>query len=79
MTISIFTLLRLDIKMFVYAVFKVRAFLSGLFPDRKVLGGHLLSHIVSNVVPSAARVLTIVFEMGTGVSPGRIATEMFRY
>lgn len=35
--------------------------------------GHLLSHIVSNAVPSAAWVLTIVFGMGTGVSPRRIA------
>ena len=37
-------------------------------------GGHLLSHIVSNIVPSAVQVLTIVFGMGTGVSPERIAT-----
>ena len=37
-------------------------------------GSHLLSHIVSNIVPSAAQVLTIVFGMGTGVSPERIAT-----
>ena len=40
----------------------------------KEAGSHLLSHIVSNVVPSAARGLTVVFGMGTGVSPGRIAT-----
>lgn len=32
-------------------------------------GGHLLSHTVSSAVPSAAQVLTIVFGMGTGVSP----------
>ena len=38
-------------------------------------GGHLLSHAVSSIVPSAARVLTIVFGMETGVSPGRIATR----
>ena len=38
-------------------------------------GGHLLSHIVSNAVPSAAWVLTIVFGMGTGVTPKRIATR----
>ena len=38
-------------------------------------GGHLLSHTVSSIVPSAARVLTIVFGMGTGVSPARIATR----
>ena len=37
-------------------------------------GSHLLSHIVSNIVPSAVQVLTIVFGMRTGVSPGRIAT-----
>ena len=40
-------------------------------------GSHLLSHIVSNIVPSAAQVLTIVFGMGTGVSPERIATGNF--
>ena len=38
-------------------------------------GSHLLSHIVSNIVPSAAYVLTIVFGMGTGVSRKRIATR----
>ena len=38
-------------------------------------GSHLLSHIVSNAVPSAACVLTVVFGMGTGVSPKRIATR----
>ena len=32
-------------------------------------GSHLLSHTVSSAVPSAAWVLTIVFGMGTGVSP----------
>ena len=32
-------------------------------------GSHLLSHAVSSIVPSAARVLTVVFGMGTGV-PG---------
>ena len=37
-------------------------------------GTHLLSHIVSNIVPSAAYALTVVFGMGTGVSPKRIAT-----
>ena len=37
-------------------------------------GTHLLSHIVSNIVPSAAYVLTIVFGMGTGVSHKRIGT-----
>ena len=37
-------------------------------------GSHLLSHTVASTVPSAAQVLTIVFGMGTGVSPERIAT-----
>ena len=40
-------------------------------------GGHLLSHTVSSAVPSAVQVLTIVFGMGTGVTPGRIATKEF--
>ena len=38
-------------------------------------GSHLLSHAVSSVVPSAAQALTVVFGMGTGVSPARIATS----
>ena len=38
-------------------------------------GSHLLSHTVSSAVSSAAWVLTIVFGMGTGVTPKRIATE----
>ena len=38
-------------------------------------GGRLLFHTVSSIVPSAALVLTIVFGMGTGVPPGRIATS----
>ena len=38
-------------------------------------GTHLLSHAVSSVVTSAVRGLTIVFGMGTGVSPGRIGTR----
>ena len=40
---------------------------------------HLLSHIVSNTVPSAAQVLTVVFGMGTGVSPVRIATGNIKF
>ena len=40
-------------------------------------GSHLLSHTVSNAVSSAALVLTVVFGMGTGVSPERIATGKF--
>ena len=38
-------------------------------------GIRLLSHTVSSTVPSAARVLTIVFGMGTGVPPARIDTR----
>ena len=38
-------------------------------------GNHLLSHIVSNIVPSAAYVLTVVFGMGTGVPHKRINTR----
>ena len=38
-------------------------------------GIHLLSHAVSSIVPSADQVLTVVFGMGTGVSPDRIATR----
>ena len=41
----------------------------------KKSGSHLLSHTVSNTVPSAAYVLTIVFGMRTGVSHKRIATR----
>ena len=37
-------------------------------------GARLLSHAVASAVPSAVRVLTVVFGMGTGVSPGRIGT-----
>ena len=42
-------------------------------------GGLLLFHIVSNTVPSADQGLTIVFGMGTGVSPDRIATGKITY
>ena len=40
-------------------------------------GGHLLSRTVSSEVPSAVWVLTVVFGMGTGVSPIRIAARSF--
>ena len=40
-------------------------------------GSHLSSHAVSSIVLSAALVLTVVFGMGTGVSPERIATGIF--
>ena len=45
----------------------------------KCSGSHLLSHAVSSRVPSAAWVLTVVFGMGTGVSPKRIATGTFLF
>ena len=38
-------------------------------------GIHLLSHAVSSIVPSAARIFTVVFGMGTGVTSARIATR----
>ena len=41
-------------------------------------GTHLSSHIVSNIVFSAAHVLTVVFGMGTGVSHGRIGTRILQ-
>ena len=53
-----------------------------LFSTGKVFkwtGGHLLFRTVSSAVPSADRVLTVVFGMGTGVSPGRIAARSFCY
>ena len=40
------------------------------------VGALLLFRAVSSQVPSAAQVLTIVFGMGTGVSPARISTNM---
>ena len=42
---------------------------------KQCIGIHLLSHTGSGIVPSADQVLTIVFGMGTGVSPGRIDTN----
>ena len=44
------------------------------FPLRNGSGNHLFSRIVSNTVPSADMVFTVVFGMGTGVTPYRIAT-----
>ena len=40
-------------------------------------GSHLSSHTVASIVLSAVLVLTVVFGMGTGVSPKRIATGSF--
>ena len=37
-------------------------------------GDHLLSQAAAHQVPSTAQVLTVVFGMGTGVSPERIIT-----
>ena len=57
--------------------FSLKFKLRSLSSSEKCSGIHLLSHTVSSIVPSADRVLTIVFEMGTGVSPGRIDTAKF--
>ena len=38
-------------------------------------GSRLLFHAVSSIVPSAARIFTVVFGMGTGVASARIATR----
>ena len=40
-------------------------------------GGHLLSHTVSSAVPSAGGAFTLVFGMGTRVSPRRVAARYF--
>ena len=42
---------------------------------KKCSGAHLFSRVVSNKVPSAVQGLTVVFGMGTGVSPARIDTR----
>ena len=63
---------------FVYAVFKVRAAMGRYRTLSSCSGGHLLSRTVSSAVPSAAWVLTVVFGMGTGVAPMRIAARCFR-
>ena len=49
-----------------------RQVLSQLSYTPIIPGVHLCSHIVTNVVFSADQVLTVVFGMGTGVSPKRI-------
>ena len=61
----------------IYGPLKTSLFLAFAFFFFKARS-HLLSHIVSNTVPSAAYVLTIVFGMGTGVSHRRITTGEFR-
>ena len=42
-------------------------------------GDHLLSQAAARQVPSTAQVLTVVFGMGTGVSPERIITGNFLF
>ena len=42
---------------------------------KKMSGSRLLCHAVSSIVPSAARIFTVVFGMGTGVASARIATR----
>ena len=42
---------------------------------KNMSGSRLLSHAVSSIVPSAARIFTVVFGMGTGVPSARIATR----
>ena len=62
------------------SLFKVNIYFFDLFSLSLLeSGGHLFSHTVSNAVPSAAYVLTVVFGMGTGVSHKRIATRNFEY
>ena len=55
-----------------------RQVLSQLSYTPTKVGTHLLSHTVASIVPSAAQVLTIVFGMGTGVSPERISTNYIK-
>ena len=45
-------------------------------PFIKKPGSHLLFHAVASIVPSAVWGLTVVFGMGTGISPTRIATGL---
>ena len=52
-----------------------RQVLSQLSYTPKGFGSHLSSRTVSSEVLSAVWVLTIVFGMGTGVTPRRIATK----
>ena len=70
-----------DLYVILYAVFKVHVLPRPCPPVlfKKGPGSRLLSHTVSSIVPSAVWVLTIVFGMGTGVSPRRIATRKGSY
>ena len=38
-------------------------------------GSRLFFHTVASIVPSAVQGLTVLFGMGTGISPARIATR----
>ncbi len=67
--------LRVTFIAFIYAVFKVRIHAFFFFNP----GAHLLSRTVSGTVPSAAQVLTVVFGMGTGVSPERVGAGSFSF
>ena len=49
------------------------------YTPTKEPGSHLPSHAVSSIVLSAVWGLTVVFGMGTGVSPIRIATRYFSF
>ena len=64
---------RIVVRPYLYLFLTPAADLPLLFSFK--FGGHLLSHTVSSAVPSAVQVLTIVFGMGTGVAPERIATN----
>ena len=54
-----------------------RQVLSQLSYTPILAGDHLCSHIVTNVVFSAGQILTVVFGMGTGVTPDRIITNQW--
>ena len=68
---------RIVVRPYQYLFLTSTAFPSSSFSFK--FGGHLLSHTVSSAVPSAVQVLTIVFGMGTGVTPGRIATKRLEF
>ena len=60
-------------------IYVIRSTLSGLSCFFQKFGSHLSFHTVTSIVFSAAQVLTIVFGMGTGVTPRRIATKIRYY
>ena len=59
------------------ALMNFRTALKNFFNILKMSGSRLLFHAVSSIVPSAARIFTVVFGMGTGVTHKRIATTIF--